>query len=280
MSKYTTELRFICEHEAGLTESVGYNDVNEVIAKARPKIFDFEYPIFDPAYKSVLETKILRHFYTREIGAEVYGLWHLWLETKMNEIMPYYNRLYESQLLEFNPFYEVDYTKTGASDKKDTGTRDIEGNQTEIGTVTDERTKNLTTNSEDGGTEQDEPQNDRWDYYSDTPQGEVNGLANNSYLTNARHIVDDATGSTKTFGRTNETTETGTDTNQRNLDTKTINTGSESRDFRTLNDYTEHVVGKMSGASYSKLLEEFRKTFLNIDMLVIRELNDLFFNLW
>ena len=280
MSKYTTELRFICEQQAGLTESVGYNDVNTVIAKARPKIFNFEYPIFDPAYKSVLETKILRHFYTREIGAEVYGLWHLWLETKMNEIMPYYNRLYESQLLEFNPFYEVDYTKTGQSDKKDTGTRDVDGVSKDTGTITDTRTKNLTTNSEDGGTEQDEPVNDRWDYYSDTPQGEVNGLANNTYLTNARHIVEDASGSVKTFGRTNETTETGTDSNTRRLDTTSRNTGNEKRNFRTLDDYTEHVVGKMSGASYSKLLEEFRKTFLNIDMLVIRELNDLFFNLW
>lgn len=280
MSKYTTELRFICEQQAGLTESVGYSHVAEVIETARPKIFDFDYPIFDPAYKSVLETKILKHYYTREIGAETYGLFHLWLDTKMNEIMPYYNQLYESQLLEFNPFYEVDYTKTGDTDKSDTGTIGVVGTREEDGTITDTTTKDLETVSEDGGTERDVPKNERWDYYSDTPQGEVNGLANNTYLTNARHIVDDATGSTKTFGKTNTTTEGGTQETERELDTTTTNRGTETRNLRTLGEYTEHVVGKMSGASYAKLLEEFRKTFLNIDMLVIRELEVLFMHLW
>ena len=45
MSKYTTELRFICETEAGLSESVGYNGVAEVISKSRPKVFSFDYYI-------------------------------------------------------------------------------------------------------------------------------------------------------------------------------------------------------------------------------------------
>ena len=39
MSKYTTELRFICESLAGLTESKGYDDVNNIIEAAAPKIF-------------------------------------------------------------------------------------------------------------------------------------------------------------------------------------------------------------------------------------------------
>ena len=56
MSKYTTEVRFICEQYAGLDESVGYNDIDEVISKSRAKVFDFNYPIFDEAYRPVLET--------------------------------------------------------------------------------------------------------------------------------------------------------------------------------------------------------------------------------
>lgn len=336
MSKYTTELRFICETLAGETESAGYTDTNSIIETARPLIFNFDYPIFDNNYKSVLETKIIKHFYTREIGAETYGLFHLWLDTKMNEIMPYYNKLYESQLLEFNPFYEVDYTKTGETDRKDTGTKtdkfdgektitasgtkttnideeygiDVttQDNGTEVGTITDEKTRNLTSATTDTGTENDVPKNERWDYYSDTPQGEVNGLRNNTYLTNARHIVDDASGSSKTHNTTSNTTDGGTEKNERTINDTTSNyraqtgtntrtgtnteqtssttsdvtdnTGTETRNLRTLGEYTEHVVGKMSGVSYSKLLKDFRETFLNIDMLVIRELNDLFMNLW
>ena len=100
MSKYTTELRFICETLANLNESVGYDggdvtkidSVKEVIEASRQSIFNFDYPIFDQNYKVTLETKILRHFYTREIGEETYGLWKLRLEDKLNLIMPYYNQ--------------------------------------------------------------------------------------------------------------------------------------------------------------------------------------------
>ena len=31
MSKYTTEVRFICETNANLTESVGFNDIENVL---------------------------------------------------------------------------------------------------------------------------------------------------------------------------------------------------------------------------------------------------------
>ena len=108
MSKYTTEVRFICEQQSGLSESRGYGDVGEIIEGARSKIFDFNYPIFDSNYKPTLETKILMHYYTREISEETYGLWKLRLRTRLNEIMPYYNKLYESELIEFNPLWDTD----------------------------------------------------------------------------------------------------------------------------------------------------------------------------
>ena len=62
MSKYTTEVRFICETLAGYDESQGYNKVEDIIADARPKIFDFDFPIFDESYRNVLETKIIKHY--------------------------------------------------------------------------------------------------------------------------------------------------------------------------------------------------------------------------
>ena len=41
--------------------------------------------------------------------------------------------------------------------------------------------------------------------------------------------------------------------------------------------YIEHVRGKRGNVSYSKMLQDFRKTFLNIDQMVINELESLFF---
>ena len=61
MAKYNTEVRSICESYAGLVTSVGYAQIEETIEKSREKIFDFDFPIFDENYRSVIETKILKH---------------------------------------------------------------------------------------------------------------------------------------------------------------------------------------------------------------------------
>ena len=292
MSKYTTELRYICESLAGYEENKGYTSVGNVISNSRTKIFNFSYPIFDANYKAVLETKILKHYYGREIGTETFGRWQLWLDTRMNEIMPYYNKLYTSELLEFNPLYDVDLT----TDHVKRGTSESEGESANTGTVSDEgngsrnRTDNLTRTSQDGGTEQlantSADKNTRRDYYSDTPQGAITGVENETYLTNFRKIVDDGTGSTSnsttTFGKTVTDHDTGTqniattDNNTRTLNTKLNSTDN----IETTEDYLEHVKGKSGGASFSKLLEDYRKTFLNIDMMIIHDLSDLFFGLW
>ena len=121
MAKYTTEVRSICETLAGYEASEGYKSVNEIITNSRQKIFSFDYPLFDTTYKPVLEKKILKHYYGREIGAETFGRWQLWLDTKMKEIMPYYNKLYESELIEFNPMYDVDLTTDHTKEYEKTG---------------------------------------------------------------------------------------------------------------------------------------------------------------
>ena len=54
VSKYTTQLRFICEYESGYLESHGLSDLNEILILATPKIFDFEYPIFVGQWPFVL----------------------------------------------------------------------------------------------------------------------------------------------------------------------------------------------------------------------------------
>lgn len=239
MSNYTTEVRYICEMKAGLLESKGQTDVNTIIANSLASIFNFDFPIFDGAYRTVLETKILKHYYTREIAFESVGLWQLKLDTRLNEIMPYYNQLYRSELLEFNPFYDVDYTFEHEGERNDTGR------------ATDELDSTTTNTGSANST--------NWDKFSDTPQGAVTGIDNDTYLTNAR----------KTTGN-NSYTDTRTQADERENNTS----------FNSLDEYTNRVVGKMGTTSYSELLNKFRDTFLNIDMMIIEELSDLFFNLY
>ena len=233
MSEYTTELRYICETYAGLKESAGYKDVPSIIEGARSKIFSFDYPIFDSAYKSVIETKIIKHYYTREIAHESVGLWLLRLDATMNEIMPYYNQLYKSELIKFDPMQDTDLTKDH--------TKDNSGNS---------QTDDDYTGTRDRTSEE-------WNKFHDTPQSGINfqQLADGQYMTDVRHITD---------------TENITDNNERDIEHEYTDTES----------YLEHIKGKSPGTSYSKFLNEYRDTFLNIDMMVINDLKDLFFNLW
>lgn len=466
MSKFTTEVRFICETANGLTESQGFTSIQNILSTAAPTVFDFDFPIFDENYRLPLEIKILRHYYTREICEETVGLWKLRLADRLNMIMPYYNKLYESELLKFNPFYDVDLTTihkkdfngnedtrrdgTGSeygidskdkrssingevvegvkltnishdeSENKDdiskngnrntdtktaavntrTNNETIKANETHddtnigstnainnsnntsseshddttIGSVENNGSNSSITNTNNETVNIDT--SDKWDLYSDTPQGGIDGIENATsgiaglgYLTNARNNKDESlnksngNGNTtasgeekkneesfskndgsksttntqnennteenfsKTDGSKNsisttsgEVTDEGIGTNKvvdsnaenenrigtseksgfSKADKETIGNNNsttidnvegfnsvkrESKDNQTVDinnteEYVEHIVGKQGIRSYSKMLEEFRSTFLNIDKMIIDELSDLFFGLW
>ena len=130
MAKYTTTIRNLMDNN-----------------------FDFglrDYPIFDEEYRTILNNKILMHYYMDEIGFETAGLFKVYLNNKMNEIMPYYNELYKKQkdlLLNFD--------KT--TNLTETFTRD---------NTTDTNTKsNSTSSNTASGTSKN--------VYQDTPMGSI-----------------------------------------------------------------------------------------------------------
>lgn len=131
MSNYTMELRHICELYADMTpEEIMLASPDDIISAAREHVFDFQYPLYDPDHKAELESKILYHYYMREISAETPGLWKLYLARTLREIMPYYNKLYYSADLEYNPLHDVDVTRTHAGSESgnnsSSGTKDVE----------------------------------------------------------------------------------------------------------------------------------------------------------
>ena len=110
MSKYTMEVRYICEQLANATIEIQVGDVPGIIEKAAPQIFDFDFPICNEDYRKTLEEKILLHFYLREIGQETVGEWKLRLMQTLQEIMPEMNELYKSVEFKYDPLTDIDYT--------------------------------------------------------------------------------------------------------------------------------------------------------------------------
>lgn len=259
MSKYTTEVRFICESKSGLEVSGGCGDVDKIIANSWNKIFTSKVSFFDEEYRSVLCQKILKHYYLREICCETVGVWTLWMNTKLEEIMPYYNQLYESAKIKFNPMHDVDLTREHKRTENETasGNRDTTNNNTTD--VTNNSTTNRTTTSDEN----------KKDLYSDTPQGALTGVENETYLTNARKINDSVNG----------TDDVNVNNTEKNVGVST-DRETTSSNVDTTENYIETLVGKQGTESFSSLLNKFRETFLNIDMMVIEEFSDLFFGLW
>lgn len=264
MSKYTTEVRYICEKFAGKDTSVDYNKVDEVINASRAYIFDFDYPIFDTLYKPRLECKILKHFYTREIGAETVGLWKLFLNRKMNEIMPYYNQRYNSELITFNPLHNTDISvsrnDTFTGNKTDDNTRKTTNSGRDIDTVVTDRDitdggrnvdtvvtdrdisvehrgYDLSEYDDDSGSKIKDHYEDSsgssdtttgWHYEADTPQSTIAGVNDSNYATRA---VKDT--NTNNYNKDNENTRTF---DQHNQNKTTYNSDDDTAENSTVTD--------------------------------------------
>ena len=316
MSKYTTEVRYICESYAGLEESVGYDSIDEVIEKSYLKIFaNDKIPMFkgeEEAHRALLLKKILLHYYSREIGYETVGLWKMKLNQKMIEIMPYYNQLYESELLKFEPLQNVDVTHTHEGeyndDEKVDNLRNTENHEATHTEQVSDATENVTlrhsrttTQGNDVRTNDIVSNGENWTLFSDTPQGGINGIANassgsvsdNSYLTNATHVITtpDEQSVTQSHGNIVETynadgDKADTTVGHAEVDTQgTKNTNGKITDDNAKNTqgtdaYENKDIGKIGTETYSEMLQKYRDTFLNIDLMVIRELEPLFMGLW
>lgn len=184
--------------------------------------------------------------------------------------MPYYNKLYSSELLEFNPLYTANLTRARKTDYDSNRNENENINDTINNDGTTNSTNNSTANESGSGTSN----NTGTDLYSDTPQGSLTGVENETYLTNARKTADSGT-TTLTTNNTSNTTVNITNSEHNTYGRVRGNTDA----LTSTENYLESVIG-FEGTSASDLLMKYRETFLNIDMMIITELEPLFIQLW
>lgn len=73
------------------------------LEKAGMPIFNDWWTTFIPEHKAELEKKILHTYHFNQIGAETPDRFIYYLNSQLEKIMPYYNQLYESELIKINP---------------------------------------------------------------------------------------------------------------------------------------------------------------------------------
>lgn len=259
MSKYTTEVRHICEQLAGADSNVYFSDVTGIIEKAAPQIFDFDFPIYNEDYRLPLEKHILLHFYMREICGETYGEWKLRLMQTLNDVMPEINELYKSVEFKYDPMTDLDYitdTQGTTAGKTTMSNNSKEGN-----------TRNETENQANSGENKETNTRDNTQMYSDTPQGNLENVKEGKYLTNA--TVGTGTNVTATvLGTKYDTTRNTTATSEHDYNSTGTDEQNRSLIVRTF--------GKSTFRSYGRLLQEFRDNILNVDMVLFKKLEPCF----
>ena len=129
--------------------------VPNLAKEGHERIFNFEYPLTNKVNKEKFECMILNHFLMRRINFDTVLLFQVQLENKLNEIMPFYNKLFES-IDGWNIFEDEIH--------------DLESNTTT--NDTSNTTNNVNTQNED------DIRN------SNMPQSQIQNVKDGSYLTN------------------------------------------------------------------------------------------------
>ena len=205
--------------------------------------FDFqldEYPIFDENYRNTLNQNILFHYYENEIGFETAPLFRFYLKQKLNEIMPYYNELYKVQKKLIDENLLLNNVNI---------TENLQGTNTN-NTSTSTSSQ---SNSSNSGTSNNK------NLFLDTPQGnEYKGSINDTnYATNV------------TF-----------DNNSSNNTIQDTSSNSGTANVSGTNAYIKTIIGN-NGAKFNiDVLNDIKNKLMNIDLLIINELNDLFMQIF
>lgn len=284
-------------------------NVYQQIQYAHPLIFNFEYDFWDGHYKVKFQRKFVEHYFSRELGLDTPAMFQFQLKSTLDLIMPYYTKLFESEMLSFKPFEDMnivevlhrenDKNKNGTETNDDTSTGSQTAHNTQSGTVSDKDTGTDTTTNT--GTQKDAGSKTSTDTvnklhvneFSDTPQAMLQNKPGSIYLTTRTTDTDDdtdaytdTTNNTRTddltqklqYGKThlqtvdlnNDGTNSYNSSNNRN---KTIS-GVE----KAIEEYTRTRSGATGKYTYMQLLEQYRNTFLNVTRMLIEapEIKSLF----
>lgn len=157
-----------------MVEDEDYVYSRDLAKETRSKVFDFDYNLSSKVNKEEFETLILNHFLMRRIGYETYSSWYIAFRNKIKEIVPIYNKLFDS--LEnwdlFNDGEEI----TRQTSTVGTDSVNSESN-VDVSTTTDVRSSN-------------------------TPQNEIEDIKNGNYVSDYSYDQ----GTSNTNGSSSSTT--------------------------------------------------------------------------
>lgn len=171
--------------------------IKDLANAGRAMFFDFDYPLATGMTKSEFECMILNHFMMRRIGYETVTAFKMALNVKLNEIMPMYNKLFES-INGWNIFTDGEIMDR---------------------TVTDSRTVNNTGTSTGTNNATSSTTSDR--RFSNTPQNALQDVRDGQYVTEYNYDQDTGTSNATSSATNNNSSVEGGNQTERIVRTPT-----------------------------------------------------------
>lgn len=203
--------------------------------------FDFEYPsYYQGEQKKAFEKKVIDHYYFRQIGQETVGRFLHCFRTRVNEIMPRYLELYRT--VEIMHGIEDPFGNVDVTETSETVTVG-RSNSSQSSTGHSSDTVNKSENLEHK--------------FASTPQGTIDNV--DRFITEATKDNTVANGSNVS-------------------DSEGSSTSEGSNEDRTTHTHTKK--GNQGVNTYAHDMIEFRQSIIDVDMMIINDLNDLFLGVY
>lgn len=179
--------------------------------------------------KNKLASKIVDHYYMREIGFETIGLFKHYVKITMKELMEKYLPLIYSSAIQYDPLVNVDYTESFERTKD----------------ITSEGSSSSTSSSSTSGL----------NVASDTPQGQISktNILNGSYASE--------TSASEGSGTINDTSSSEGEGNEEENYTKHIkgNSGVSATAQKMIQQYRDNII-----AIDTEIIKELQPLFMGL----------------
>lgn len=239
-----------------------------------------EYPLHTPKNppnhmiiptREEINQKLLDHYKYREIGFETFGRFVDELRIAMNEIMPYYNQMFNSEDI-INGLEDIfgnldvkeEYEETSEGGSESNSKENISGSENSSSDTKSKSSDNTTT-------ETDMAVYDKL-VDADTPQSKLDISAQNindmKYASSMKLNKNESDGTTKTTGSTNNTTDVSAERKHEQENTAEQKTSTTGKTTHTLTRK-----GNQGVNTYAHDMNEFRELFQNIVQQIITDKN-------
>lgn len=192
-----TILETIVNPDVDLNEPAPDVKIKDLAKAGRSTIFNFDYPLSSKVDKEKFECMILNHFLQRRIGFETVTAFRIQLDVKLNEIMPFYNKMFDA-LENWEIFNDGEVTTRTGKDNR-----------------TSESTNNTSNQMSNHSTTSTSDVSDRRN--SELPQNQLEDVRNGSYVTNYNYDTNTNNGEDNSTSQgTSQAQNNGTDVNEYN----------------------------------------------------------------